>query len=371
MNICFYLVNFFIFTSKIIIHKIIKIMEHIEINKEYQQFITEIKTRIRQAQYDALKAINKEQLQLYWDLGKMIVEKQQQTKWGKSVVEQIAKDLQNEFVGERGFSARNLWRMRQFYELYNQSAFLPPLVAEIGWSHNVVIMEKCKNDLQREFYIGMTKKFGWTKDVLIHQIENKTYEKYLLNQTNFDNTLSEKHKNQAVLAVKDEYQFGFLELADQHSEHELEVAIIKNIKEFLLEMGSYFSFIGNQFRLEVGGQDYFVDLLLFHRKLACLVALELKIGDFMPEMVGKMQFYLSVLNDTLREPHENPAIGIIVCKSKNRTIVEYALKDSTKPIGVATYNISTEIPEAWQKLLPTVEQFEKHFHLIAGLINEK
>lgn len=343
-------------------------MKNVETTHEYQQFVTEIKARIRQAQYEALKAVNKEQLQLYWDLGKMIVEKQQQTRWGKSVVERIAKDLQAEFVGERGFSARNMWRIRQFYELYSQNAILPPLVAEIGWSHNVVVMEKCKVDSQREFYIRMAKKFGWTKEVLIHQIDNKTYEKYLLNQTNFEETLPEKYKKQAILAVKDEYQFGFLELADQHSEFELEAAIIKNIREFLLEMGGYFSFIGNQFRLEVGGQEYFIDLLLFHRKLACLVALELKIGEFTPEMVGKMQFYLSVLNDTLREPHENPAIGIIVCKSKNRTIVEYALKDSTKPIGVATYSISTEVPEAWKKLLPTAEQLEKHFHLIENLL---
>lgn len=343
-------------------------MKNVETTHEYQQFVTEIKARIRQAQYEALKAVNKEQLQLYWDLGKMIVEKQQQTRWGKSVVERIAKDLQAEFVGERGFSARNLWRIRQFYELYSQNAILPPLVAEIGWSHNVVVMEKCKVDSQREFYIRMAKKFGWTKEVLIHQIDNKTYEKYLLNQTNFEETLPEKYKKQAILAVKDEYQFGFLELADQHSEFELEAAIIKNIREFLLEMGGYFSFIGNQFRLEVGGQEYFIDLLLFHRKLACLVALELKIGEFTPEMVGKMQFYLSVLNDTLREPHENPAIGIVVCKSKNRTIVEYALKDSTKPIGVATYSISTEVPEAWKKLLPTAEQLEKHFHLIENLL---
>lgn len=343
-------------------------MNNLETTQEYQQFVIDIKARIRQAQYEALKAINTQQLQLYWDLGKMIVEKQQQTQWGKSIVEKIAKELQTEFTGEKGFSARNLWLMKQFYELYSQNTILQPLVAEIGWSHHIQIMSKCKDDLHREFYIRMTKKFGWTKDVLIHQIENKTYEKYLLNQTNFEKTLPEKYKNQAILAVKDQYQFDFLALTDQHSEYELEVAIIKNISNFLLEMGGYFSFIGNQFRLELEGQEYFIDLLLFHRKLSCLVALELKIGDFTPEMVGKMQFYLSVLNDTLREPHENPAIGIIVCKSKNKTIVEYALKDSTKPIGVATYNISSEIPEAWKNLLPTNEQLEKHFHLIENLL---
>jgi len=184
------------------------------IPKDYATLLGEIKQRIRAAQYEALKAVNKEMISLYWDIGRMIVERQQGDTWGKSVVEQLAKDLQAEFPGIQGFSARNIWRMRDFYRTYHANEKLPPMVAEIGWSHNLIIMEKCKDDLEREFYIRMTRKLGWTKPVLIHQIENQTYEKTLLNQTNFDQTLPEEIRQQAKLAVKDEYTFDFLELGD-------------------------------------------------------------------------------------------------------------------------------------------------------------
>ncbi len=334
---------------------------------DYQYFITEIKARIREAQYEAMKKVNKEHIALNWDLGKMIVQKQSEKGWGKSVVEQIAKDLQVEFVGIKGFSKSNLWRMRNFYHTYAENEKLAPLAREIGWTHNVVILEKCKTEQQREFYMLMTKKFGWTKEVLIHQIENESYEKYLNNQHNFDTTLPEKYKNQAILALKDDYQFDFLELADQHSEFELEQKIVHNIRKFLTEMGGYFSFIANQYRIEIEDKEYFIDLLLFHRKLRCLVAIELKIGEFTPEMAGKMQFYLNLLNDKVREADENPSIGIIICKSKNKTIVEYALKDSSKPIGIATYSVGKELPKEWQALLPSPEQLEKHFLLIENL----
>lgn len=345
-------------------------MKELVPTSEYKNFIKELKHRIRSAQYEALKKVNKEQLQLNWDIGKMLSEKKKQLSWGKAVVEQIATDIQIEFPGIRGYSSRNLWRMKQFYELYASNEILPPMVAEIGWSHNIVIMQKCKNDLQREFYILMTKKFGWTKNVLIHQIDNKTYEKYLLNQTNFDQTIDEKYRNQAILAIKDEYQFDFLELANQHSEHELETAILKNIQPFLQEMGGYFAFIGHQYRVEAGDKEYFIDILLFHRKLHCLVAIDLKIGEFTPEMAGKMQFYLNILNDKIKEREENPSIGIILCKHKNRTIVEYALKDSKQPIGVATYNIQAELPDKWKALLPSPEQIKKHFGFLEQLKKE-
>ena len=337
-------------------------------DKIYTEFLFELKTRIKNAQYQALKAVNKEYIQLCWDIGKSLQEKLEISGWGKSVVEQVAKDLQFEFPGTRGFSARNLWRMKQFFDIYSSFEILPPMVAEIGWAHNVAIIEKCKDEKQREFYILMTKKFGWTKNVLIHQIENNTYEKHLLGQTNFEQVLPTEYKHQAILAVKDEYQFDFLELSSEHSEYELEHSILKNIRAFLLEMGGYFSFIGNQFRVEVEGNEYFIDLLLFHRKLRSLVAIELKIGEFVPEMVGKMQFYLTILNDKVKEPDENPAIGIIICKSKKRMIVEYALRDSNKPIGVASYNIASELPETLKDFLPSADQIEKHFSLIKGLL---
>lgn len=250
----------------------------------YADFLTDIKGRIRQAQYDALRVVNQQLIALYSDMGRMIVEKQETEGWGKSVVEQLSKDLQSEFPGISGFSVRNIWNMRLFYLTYRDNLILQPLVAEIAWSHNVLIMEKCKDGLQREFYLKMTRKFGWTKNVLAHQLAGKTYEKYLLNQTNFDQAIHEIYRQQAKLAVKDEYTFGFLELAAEHSESELENAIIRNVRQFLLEMGGYYTFVGNQYRLEAGGQEYFVDLLLYHRRLRCLVALELKIGDFKPEV---------------------------------------------------------------------------------------
>ena len=315
--------------------------------------------RIRAAQYDALKAVNREMLNLYWDIGKMIVSRQQNVNWGKSVVEQLAKDLQAEFPGISGFSNRNIWRMRDFYLTYHSQEILPPMVAEIGWTHNIVILEKCKDDLEREFYIKMTRKFGWTKNVLVHQIENQTYQKTLLNQTNFDQTVPTEIRNQLKLAVKDEYTFDFLELADEHSERQLEQAILTRVEPFLQEMGGLFAFIGSQYRLEVDDEEYFIDILLYHRRLKCLVAIELKIGKFVPEYVGKMQFYLSVLDNTVKLPDENPSIGIILCKSKQRTIVEYALKDSNKPIGVSTYQIVSTVPQELKNQLPDPEQVAK------------
>jgi predicted nuclease of restriction endonuclease-like (RecB) superfamily len=331
-----------------------------EINTEnYGELLIAVKQRIRTAQYEALKAVNKELIALYWDIGRLIVTRQQGETWGKSVVEQLAKDLQSEFSGISGFSSRNIWRMRDFYLTYHTNEKLPPLVAEIGWTHNLMIMEKCKDDLEREFYIRMTRKFGWTKNVLIHQIENQTYEKTLLNQTNFDATIPEEVLSQAKLAVKDEYTFDFLDLADEYNERQLEQAILAKIEPFLREMGGVFTFVGSQYRLEVSDKEYFIDLLLFHRRLKSLVAIELKTGEFLPEYVGKMQFYLAVLNDKVRLDDENPAMGIILCKSKDKTIVEYALKESNKPIGIATYQIVSQLPQELQGELPAPEQIAK------------
>jgi predicted nuclease of restriction endonuclease-like (RecB) superfamily len=260
----------------------------------------EIKERIHKSRYEAAKIVNREIIQLYWDIGHSITEKQQILGWGKSVVETLSEDLQKEFPGMSGFGARNIWYMQQFYAEYQGNAILQPLVAEISWSKHLVIMSKCKDLQERQFYILATKKFGWTKDVLIHQVELKSYERYLLGQTNFDDTLPEKIKKQAILAVKDEYNFGFADLLNEHSEADLETALVKNIRAFLIEFGGDFSFIGNQYRIEVEDEEYFIDLLLFHRRLQCLVALELKIGKFIPEYKGKMEFYL---NTVYRPPY--------------------------------------------------------------------
>lgn len=334
------------------------------LSPEYLNFKNEITARIRSAQYEALKAVNKEMIALYWEVGKRITEQQTALGWGKSVVENLSRDIQKEFPGIKGFGVSNMWDMARFYTEYQSNEILQPLVGEISWSKHIIILTKCKETQQRQFYILATKKYGWTKDVLINKIEVKTYENYLLGQSNFDITLPDSIKNQAILALKDEYTFDLVGLAEEHSEYELEQAIIKNIRAFLMEFGTDFSFIGNQYRLEVDGKEYFIDLLLYNRRLQAMIAIELKIGEFQPEYKGKMEFYLNILNDTVKLPHENPAIGIIICKSKSRMIVEYALKSSNMPIGVATYSLSSELPEAYKKLLPTSEEIAKKIELL-------
>lgn len=323
--------------------------------KDYPALLSEVKARIQSAQYAALRAVNKELVGLYWDIGRLIVERQQTEGWGKAVVAQLAADLQAAFPGTCGFSASNLWRMKSFFETYSGAGKLAPLVREIGWSHNLIILERCGDAQEREFYLRMARKFGWSKNVLAHQIDNQSYEKSLLGQTNFDQTLTPALRAQAKLAVKDEYAFDFLELGQQHSERELERALITRIEDFLRAMGGMFAFMGSQYRLEVEGKEFFIDLLLFHRRLHALVAIELKIGEFEPEFVGKMQFYLAALDAQVRQEDENPSIGIILCKEKTRTIVEYALRDARKPIGVATYEITKTLPKKLKDQLPSPE----------------
>ncbi|MCL2808400.1 MAG: PDDEXK nuclease domain-containing protein [Coriobacteriia bacterium] len=358
---------------------------------EYSSFIKEIKNLIYHRQYEAMKHVNTELLQLYWEIGGEIERQQRERGWGNSVVEVLAKELQKEFPDVQGFSARNLWLMRRFYVEYSQDqsspfldsvsahpflhplgaemqlAPLPPLLVEIGWKKNVVIMQKCKDPKEREFYIRMTKRYGWTKNVLINNIENKAFEKYLSNQTNFDEAVPEEYRLQAKLAVKDDYNFGFIELGIEHSEAKLEAGIINNIRAFLLEMGGDFSFIGNQYHLDAAGDDWFIDLLLFHRRLRCLIAIELKTGEFLPEYAGKMQFYLSALDELVKLPDENPSIGIVICKNKKRTRVEYALRASKMPIGVATYSYYDSLPDELSSLLPSPDAIAT---IIQGMSDE-
>ncbi len=329
------------------------------IPEDYASLLAEVKERVRAAQYDALKAVNKELVALYWDIGRMVTERQAAGAHGTAVVKRLAADLQVEFPGIVGFSWRNLFNMSEFFAAYRDKPKLQPLAAIIGWTQNLVILQRCKEPLEREFYIRMTKKFGWTKNVLIHQIENQSYEKTLLGQTNFDKALTPELRAQAKLAIKDEYTFDFLELGEEHAERELERALVGRIEHFLRAMGGVFAFVGSQYRLEVDGQEFFIDLLLFHRRLRCLIAIELKVGEFQPEFVGKMQFYLTALDRQVKEKGENPSIGIILCKEKNRTIVEYALYNASKPIGVATYRIVKRLPKELKGQLPEPEEIAK------------
>jgi len=326
---------------------------------EYARLLAEVKERVRAAQYAAFRAVNKELVVLYWDIGRMISKRQVTGMHGDAAVEQLASDLRMEFPGVGGFSRRNVFYMREFYIAYRDLPKVQPLVAQIGWTQNLIVLQRCRDPLEREFYIRMTKKFGWTKNVLIHQIENQSYEKTSLGQTNFNKALTHGLRAQAKLAVKDEYTFDFLELGEEHAERELERALVGRIEQFLRAMGGLFAFVGSQYRLEVDGREFFIDLLLFHRKLRCLVAIELKVGEFQPEFVGKMQFYLTALDRQVREKGENPSIGIILCKEKHRTIVEYALYNATKPIGVATYRIVKHLPKELKGQLPGPEEIAR------------
>ncbi len=326
---------------------------------EYSELIQSIKNRIRTAQQDALKAVNTELIELCWDVGRVIVEKQQGDTWGKSIVEQLSTDINKEFPGIKGFSTSGLWRMKMFYETYSQTPILAPLVREIGWTHNILIMEKCKDDAQREFYLRTAKKFAWSKSVLTEQIKDQAYEKTLLSQTNFDEVLPEVVQEQAKLAVKHEYIFDFLELGEDHSEFQLQQALLMKLEQFLREMGGLFTFVGSNYRLQINDKEFFIDLVLYHRWLKCLVAIDLKVGEFQPEHVGKMQFNLAALDDMVKLPDENPSIGMILCKNKDKTVVEYTLRDSAKPIGVSEYKVSPSLPDEWLGQIPDPDQIEQ------------
>jgi len=332
----------------------------------YAAFLVEIKSQIRQRQFQALRVVNHELLDLYWWLGENISQRQAAQGWGKAVVENLARDLQAEFPGRNGFSAQNLWLMRQFFNEYSVRPKLQPLVREISWAKNLLILARCKDDLEREFYLRATARFGWTKNVLQHQIDNQSYAQYVRGQTNFDAALPDNIKAQALLAVKDHYTFDFLGLAEEHSERELEHALVRHLREFLSELGGAFTFVGNQYRLEVGGKEYFIDLLLFHRRLRCLVAIELKIGDFKPEHKGQIEFYLDALDQQYRLEGENPPIGIVICRSKTKTMVEYALRTMTRPLGIATYTVSAQLPASYRDDLPSPEQIAARLQAWSG-----
>ncbi len=322
----------------------------------YGDFLVEIKAQIRQRQFQALRAANRELLELYWWLGENICRRQEALGWGKAVVQALARDLQAEFPGRNGFSAQNLWAMRQFFIEYRDKPKLQSLIGVVSWAKNLLILARCKDDLEREFYLRATARFGWTSKVLQHQLDNQSYRQYLLGQTNFDAAVPDTIKAQALLAVKDHYTFDFLGLSEEHSERELEQALVRNLRAFLAEMGGAFTFVGNQYRLEVDGKEYFIDLLLFHRRLRCLVAIELKIGDFKPEHKGQIEFYLDSLDQQHRLEGENPPIGIVICRGKTKTMVEYALRTMTRPLGIATYTVTPQLPASYRDDLPSPEQ---------------
>lgn len=335
-------------------------MSKLENPAAYAALLDDLKTTIRQARIRVAKAANRKLVQLYWQLGKTIVERQTQQGWGKAVVEQLAVDLKASFQGRSGFSAQNLWYMRQFYMEYKDLPNLQQLVGEIPWGQNLAIMAKVKDAAERAYYLKATVEMGWSRNVLIHQIESRAYQRHQLaeKQHNFTAALPEHLAEQADEAMKDVYMLDMLGVEKPLLERELERRMVNKIQQVMLELGYGFAFIGNQYCLKANGNEYFIDLLFSNRRLNCLVALELKIGKFKPEYAGKMNFYLNLLDDYVREPNENPSIGIILCKERDRFEVEYALRGIDKPVGVAAYQLTHELPEALRDKLPDAKMLE-------------
>jgi predicted nuclease of restriction endonuclease-like (RecB) superfamily len=297
---------------------------------------------------------------LYWVIGSEIAQRQKKEGWGRSVVERLSSDLCTEFPGMHGFSARNLWDMRRLYEEYCGDSNLRQLVAEIPWGQNLLILNMVKDMTARAYYLRLTAEQGWSRNVLLHQIKGQAYERHALaeKQHNFAETLPEHLAGQVDEAMKDVYLLDFLGIAKPVVEREMERRMVNRIKDVILELGYGFAFLGNQYRVSLEGKDYFIDLLFYHRRLKSLVAVELKSGVFLPEYAGKMNFYLNLLDDFVREPDENPSIGIILCADRNRVDVEYALRGIDKPMGVAGYSLTHDLPKELAGKLPDAKQIE-------------
>ncbi len=335
-------------------------MKSMSKNKEYIKFVNDLKSKIRQAQYQAYRAVNKELISLYWNIGKSVVDKQEKLGWGQKIIQRLAEDLQREFPQKSGFSYANLDRMRKFYLTYKHNPKLARLVREIHWGQNIVILEKLNDNYQREYYLRMSIRSLWSRNILVHQIESKSFERFLTNKKshNFDNTLPIKMLKKVEPVIKDTYMFDFLEISDDIKEKELEKKLLENIKSFLLELGIGFSFIGSQYKITLGENEYFIDLLFYHRYLKCLVVIDLKIGKFIPEYAGKMNFYLNLLDDKVKLKEENPSIGLILCKEKDNIVIEYALRNIKKPVGVAKYYLTKRLPTELLKQLPSPSVIE-------------
>jgi predicted nuclease of restriction endonuclease-like (RecB) superfamily len=341
----------------------------------YKKWLNELKQRIRSAQIKAALKVNAELLGLYWQLGKEIEEKEKNTDWGDKLIPQLSKDLSAEFPAIKGFSRTNLYYVKKWYLFYNQQvtivpqpvgqigqqvvAQLPDFLTKIPWGHHLQIITKCKIPEEALFYIQHTAEHGWSRNVLVHQIESGLYHRQGKAVTNFHQTLPAPQSDLAKELLKDPYKFDFLSLGEEYKEKDLEEALVTHITKFLLELGAGFSYVGRQYHLEVGGEDFYMYLLFYHLKLRCFVVLELKAGKFIPEYAGKLNFYLNVVDDQLKHPSDASSIGILICKERNKVVAEYALRNLHKPIGITEYQLTQSIPENLKGNLPTVEEIEQ------------
>lgn len=330
-----------------------------ELDKNYITLLENLKAEISKARMQAHLSVNKEMINLYWSIGNQILERQKQEGWGSKVIENISKDLRKEFPEMTGLSYQNISYMRQFVIEYRDQEILQQAIGEIPWGHNITIFSKIKNYNKRIWYAQKTIEHGWSRNILLHQIESDLYSRDGKSINNFDKHLLPSQSDLANQIMKDPYKFDFLSLGKEAHEREIEKELVKHIEKFLLELGAGFAFVGKQYQLSIGEENYFIDLLFYHLKLRCYVVIELKSGKFKPEYTGKLNFYLSAVDDILKHKDDKPSIGILLCRDKGEQIkAEYALRDINKPIGLAEYNISKELPKDIQTSLPSIEKIE-------------
>lgn len=352
----------------------------ITINKEYKEWLLNIKEKIQRSQLKAAVRLNSELLLLYWELGAMIVEKQSKSRWGDGLLKQLSKDLQSEFSNINGFSETNLKYIRKWYLFYSQGneisqqavdqlpakksqqavdLNIPAQLASIPWGHHIQILSKCRSLNEALFYIQKTIENNWSRNVLVHQIESGLHKRHKIEVNNFQLTLPEPQSDLAQQTLKNTYVFDFLTLSEDYKEHELETELTHHITKFLLELGTGFSYMGKQFHLNVNGDDFYIDLLFYHVKLHCYVVVELKTGKFQPEFAGKLNFYLSVVDDKIKAKNDNPSIGLLICKEQNKLVAEYALRDIKKPMGISEYHLTKNFPKELKGSLPSIAEIEK------------
>lgn len=341
---------------------------------DYRQWLGEMKIRFRQVQLKAAVAVNSAMLQFYWDLGADIVSRQTQSAWGGGFMKQLSTDLMREFPDVKGFSVRNLKYIRQWHEFWRVTAIGQQAVAQLAeqpipqilsipWGHNLAILAKCKQHDEALYYAQATQAYGWSRSVLVHQMESGLLQREGKAITNFEQTLPAAQSDLAMQLLKDPYKFDFLSLTKEHTERELETDLITHITQFLLELGAGFAYIGRQVPVQVGERDFFLDLLFYHTRLHCHVVVELKTVDFEPEFAGKLNFYIKAVDEQLRIEGDQPTIGLLLCKSKDRLVAEYALSDIQKPMGLSTYTLSHTLPEALRGKLPSIEAIERELGL--------
>ncbi len=358
-------------------------------DQQYKSWLTDLKNKVRNAQIKAAVKVNTEILNLYWELGKDIVSKQAETKWGDGFLLQLSKDLSEEFPEMKGFSRRNLELIRQWYTFYCSESPSSPiakqvvsqlsnmeksqqavglmgqqpiaLITQIPWGHNIAIIAKCKNIDEALFYIQNTVAHGWSRSVLVHQIESGLFRREGNSVNNFALTLPAPQSDLAKQTIKDPYVFDFLSMTKEYNERDLELGLVQHITHFLLELGAGFAYVGKQIPIYVGEKEFFLDLLFYHTKLHCYVIVELKTGDFEPEHAGKLNFYIKAVDALIRKEGDQPTIGILLCKKKDKLVAEYALSDIHKPIGVSEYQLTQSLPENLKPSLPSIEEIEREF----------